>query len=152
MTKQMSAEFSSCFFLESVFFMATIEEILARFLFLFLKHLTIELSNLIILTNNHRLPRKSILRNSYDKNFPLNQNNSVILTQPIESLNPRKVFFTHIDSFEFDPQIPCRFINQPQREQFYSSTNDSQMQCLCHHHSKIQGKNKCKIKLKRQQK
>jgi hypothetical protein len=129
--------------------MATIEEILSRFLFLFLKHLTIEISNLIILTNNHRLPRKSILRNSYERNF---QNNSAILTRPIESLNHRKVLFTHIDSFEFDPQIPCQFINQPQREHFYSSTNHSQMQCLCHRHSKIQVTNKCKIKLKRQQK
>jgi hypothetical protein len=117
--------------------MAPIEEILSRFLFLFLKHLTIELSNLIILTKNQRLPRKSILGNSYAKNFQLNQNSSVILTPPIESLNHRKVFFTHIDSFEFDPRIPCRFINQLQREHFYSSTKHSQMQCLCHHHSKI---------------
>jgi hypothetical protein len=115
--------------------MATIEVILARFLFLFFKHLTIEISNLIILTNNHQLPRKSILRNSYERNF---QNNSVILTRPIVALNHRKVLFTHIDSFEFDPRIPCRFINQPQREHFYSSINRSQMKCLCHHHSKIQ--------------
>ncbi|CAF1015791.1 unnamed protein product [Adineta steineri] len=117
----------------------TTEEILARFLFLFLKHLSIELSNFIIMTNHHRLPtKKSILR----KNFSLNQNNSINLTH-------RKVLFTHIDSFEFDPQIPCRFINQLERKEFYSSLNHSQMQCLCHHESKINFKNKCKIKLKR---
>ena len=104
----------------------TTEEILAKFLFLFLKHLSIELSNLIILTNNHQLPKKSILRKSYDKNLSLNQNNSLLLTQQTESSNPRKVLFTHVDSFEFDPQIPCKFLSQPHREQFYLSTNDQQ--------------------------
>ncbi|CAF1047382.1 unnamed protein product [Rotaria sp. Silwood1] len=130
--------------------MTTIEEILARFIFLFLKHLSIELNNLIIIKNNYRLPKKSILRKSYDKNLSLNQNNSILLTQQTESLTRRKVLFTHVDSFEFDPQIPCRFISVPRREQFYLSTNDQQMQCLCHHHLKTNLKNRSKIKLKRQ--
>jgi len=130
----------------------TTEEILARFIFLFLKHLSIELSTLAIITNHQRLPKKPILRKSYDKNLFLNQNNSVCLTQPIECLNRRKVLFTHVDSFEFDPQIPCRFLNQPQRKEFYFSTNNQQIQCLCHHQSKTNYQNKYKIKLKRQQK
>ena len=110
--------------------MATTEEILAKFLFLFLKHLSIELSNLIIITNNHGLPKKSILRKSYDKNLSLNQNNSVILTQSIGSLNHRKVFLHILIHSIFDPQIPCQFLNQPQREQFYViKCNDQQMQC-----------------------
>jgi len=132
--------------------MTTTEEILARFIFLFLKHLSIELSTLAIIKNHHQLPKKSILRKSYDKNFSLNQNNSVLLTQQTECLNRRKVLFTHVDSYEFDPQIPCRFLNQPQREQFYFSTNNQQMQCLCHHQSKINYQNKYKIKLRRRQK
>jgi len=132
--------------------MTTTEEILARFLFLFLKHLSIELNNLVILTNHHQLPKKSILRKSYDKNLSLNQNNSILITQPIKYFNRRKVLFTHVDSYEFDPQIPCRFLNQPQRKEFYFSTNNQQMQCLCHHQSKTNYQNKYKIKLKRQQK
>jgi len=128
----------------------TTEEILARFIFLFLKHLSIELNHLAIVKNHHRLPKKSILRKSYDKNLSLNQNNSILLTQQTASLNRHKVLFTHVDSFEFDPQIPCRFINQSQREQFYVSTNNQQMQCLCHHQSKTNYQNKYKIKLKRQ--
>jgi hypothetical protein len=133
--------------------MTITEEILARFIYLFLKHLSIELSNLIIIKTNHQLPKKSILRKSCDKNFSLNQNNSLLLTSQTEPFNRRKVSFTHVDSIEFDPQIPCQFLSQPQREQFYLSTNDQQMQCLCHHHdSKINFKNKCKIKFKRQQK
>ncbi len=134
------------------FLMAITEEILARFIFLFLKHLTIELSHLIIVKNNHQLPKKSILRKSYDKTLSFNQNNSLLSSFQTESLNNRrKVSFTHVDSFEFDPQIPSKFLGLPQREQFYLSTNDQQMQCLCHHYSKINLKNKCKIKLKRQQ-
>ncbi len=119
----------------------TIEEILARFLFLFLKHLSIELTHLTILTNHQQLPKKSILRKSYNKNLSLNQNNAVFLTQPTESSNRPKVFFTHIDSFVFDPRIPCQFLNQPQRESFNLS---SKMPCLCHHHLKTNYQNKYK--------
>lgn len=125
--------------------MTTTEEILAKFLFLFLKNLSIELNNLAILTNHHhQLPKKSILRKSSDnKNLSLNQNNS----------NHRKILFTHIDSYEYDPQIPCRFLRQPERKEFYSSNNNHQMQCLCRHHqSKKNYQNKYKTKLKRQQK
>ncbi|CAF3614514.1 unnamed protein product [Rotaria socialis] len=130
--------------------MTPIEEILARFIFLFLKHLSIELSNLIIMKNNDRQPKKSILRKSSDKNLSLNQNNSIILTQKSKSLIRRKVLFTHVDSYEFDPQMPCRFINSPQREQFYLSPNDKQMQCLCHRNLKATFQNKSKIKRKRE--
>ncbi|CAF1297077.1 unnamed protein product [Rotaria magnacalcarata] len=130
--------------------MTPLEEILARFIFLFLKHLSIELSNLIIMKNNDRQPKKSILRKSSNKNLSLNQNNSVVLTQKLKSLTRRKVLFTHIDSYEFDPQIPCRFINSPQREQFYLSPNDKQMQCLCHRHLKASFQNKSKTKRKRE--
>lgn len=105
----------------------TTEEILARFFFLFLKHLSIELNNLTILTNHHhhQLPKKSILRQTYDKNLSLNQNNSIFITQPIRKyINHRKVLFTHVDSYEFDPQIPCRFLRQPQRQKISSSIQD----------------------------
>lgn len=104
----------------------TTEEILARFFFLFLKHLSIELNNLTILTNHHhQLPKKSILRQTYDKNLSLNQNNSISITQPIRKyINHRKVLFTHVDSYEFDPQIPCRFLRQPQRQKISSSIQD----------------------------
>jgi len=111
----------------------TTEEILSRFLFLFLKHLSIELTHFAILTNHQQLPKKSILRKSY------NENNSILLTQ---SFNRPKVFFTHIDSFVFDPQLPCHFLNQLQREQFYVSINDQQVQL------KTNYQNKSKIKKK----
>jgi hypothetical protein len=130
--------------------MITTEEILARFIFFFLKHLSIELNNLAILTNHHRLPKKSILRKSYDQTLSLNQNNSVLLTQQID--HRRQVFFTHVDSFEFDPQIPCRFLRPSQRKEFSFSTNPHQTSCLCHQKSKTDYPNKSKIKLKRQQK
>ena len=113
--------------------MITIEKILTRVLVLFLKYLSIELSHLVFLTNH--LPKKSILRISSPKNLELNR---------------RKVFFTHIDSFEFDPRYSCGFTCQPQRKQFYMSITDQQMRCLCHHQSKINSSDtKSKIKLKR---
>ena len=125
--------------------MVTVEEILARFLCIFLKHLIIELNNLSSIKNNYQSSKKSILRKFHDQKFSFNQNNSKILTQQAESFNHRKVFFTHVDSLEFDPQTPCSFVSLPRRKRFYLSTNDQQMQCLCHHHLKT---NKSKIELK----
>ena len=99
--------------------MATREENVAQFLFLFLKQLSIEFNHLKILSNHydHR-PKKSILRSvsssSVESVLPLNQNNS---QHPFSSLSlPRRVLFTHIDSFAFDPQVPCRFVGQPIRQ------------------------------------
>jgi hypothetical protein len=116
----------------------TIEEILERFLFLFLKHLNIELTHLMILTNHQQLPKKSILR----KSLPLNQNNAALLTQQTESPNRSKVLFTHIDSFIFDPRIPCQFLNQPQREPL--NVSNTILQCLCHRNLKTNHQNKYK--------
>ncbi|UJR27040.1 hypothetical protein I4U23_008344 [Adineta vaga] len=127
--------------------MITIEEILARFLFLFLKHLSIELNHLVILTKHHQTPLKSILRKASEKITSFHQNNSISLTQ---SITHRKVLFTHIDSLEFDPQYPWHSLKYFHRQQFYSSNKDSLfIQCLCHRSKKINFKTKHKIKLKR---
>lgn len=104
--------------------MATIEQVLARFIFLFLKHLTIEINNLMVNKTNDHLPKKSILRKSYDKNNPINQNNSIRLTNRTKMSSRRKVFFTHVDSFEFDPRMPCKFINLSRHKKFYLSPDD----------------------------
>jgi hypothetical protein len=128
--------------------MTTTEELLARFLFLFLKHLTVELSHLFTLPNHHPSPLKSILRRPAEKLTPLNPNHPVV---SLSSVEQRRVLFTHIDCLEFDPQLPGRFLDHPRREQFYTSGADSHMQCLCHQ-SKISFKAKCKIKRKRQRK
>lgn len=128
--------------------MREIEKILARFILLFLKHLNIELNNSMVIKNSDKLPKKSILRN----NFSFNQKKSSVLTSATENVNNRRVHFTHIDSYEFDPKLPCRFTSLPRRELFYSSANTQQMRCLCHYHSKTNLKNKSKIKLQRQKK
>ena len=143
----LARNYSNIVFLLCSFFFSlmTVEEIFARFLYVFLKHLIIELNNLSIIKNNYQSPKKSILRKFRDQKFSFNQNNSMILTQQSESFSHRKVLFTHVDSLEFDPQTPCRFVRLPRRKRFYLSTNDQQMQCLCHHHLKT---NKSKIELK----
>ena len=97
-----------------------IEDILAKYLFLFLKHLSIELNHASLLAKLHQLPSKSILR-------------KIITTQPKHSFPSRQVLFTYIDSVEFDPEESCQFLQPLQRKQFYSSNNGQPfMQCLCH--------------------
>ena len=112
--------------------MATREETVAQFLFLFLKQLSIEFNHLKIVSNHydHR-PKKSILRrasSSINSVLPLNQNNS---QHPFSASIPRQVLFTHIDSFAFDPQMPCRFVGQPVRHEL-STCEDrpASVQCL----------------------
>ena len=129
----------------------TREELFATFLFLFLKHLFLELSNLLIVANHHRLPRKSILRPArsvHELNHRLcrNQNSSSDLTS-IASLRRRQVLFTHVDSFQFDAQVPCRFLRRPQRQPFSLPVDDQYILCYCHRDER--GKSKTKLKRQR---
>lgn len=133
-----------------VFFrMLPTEELLASFLFLFLKHLSLELSHLVIVSNHQRTPSKSILRTSrslFEQLLSLNQNNSLHLSEE-PSMTRRQVFFSHIDSFSFDPRVPCRFLGQLLRQPLSSSLVDREMQRRC---DQEQSKRQCKVKLKRQ--
>lgn len=109
--------------------MTSREENVARFLFLFLKQLSLEFSHLKIVSNHyHHRPKKSILRHSsssIDSNLPLNQNHY----QPIPIR--RQVLFTHIDLFAFDPQVPCRFVGQPSRQQLLTfESSQTSIKCL----------------------
>ena len=131
------------------FHMLTTEELLASFLFLFLKHLSLELSHLLIVSNHQRTPSKSILRTSrswFEQLLSFNQNNSLHLSEEA-SMTRRQVLFSHIDSFSFDPRVPCRFLGQPSRQPLYSSIVDREMRRRC---DQEQSKRQCKVKLKRQ--
>ncbi|CAF0756768.1 unnamed protein product [Didymodactylos carnosus] len=118
--------------------------------------MSIELSNLRILTNSRRPAGKSILRKSnifrdYIQQKCINQNNDRSLTI---NNNKRKVFFTHVDSYNFDPYaiLPYSIIGLPQRQKFYTNKS-SHIQCLCHHHtsnvSVLNNNSFTQVKLKR---
>jgi hypothetical protein len=116
--------------------MLTIEETLSSFLFLFLKHLSFALSNLAIIRNHQRSPKRSILRSSNDDRLAMNQNRSFHV-RSASLLTRRHVSFTHIDSYRFDPRIPCRFLGRPQRQSFVKLNDDRRRtHRLCHRPSK----------------
>ena len=126
--------------------MSSREENLARFLFYILRQISIEFRHMKIISNHyeHR-PKKSILRQSTSI-LSVNQNHSLSIHR--RSV-PRQVLFTHIDSFAFDPEMPCRFVGQPNCQQFYSIENlQIPIKCLNHENS-LSTQKKSKRKRKR---